>query len=197
MKALLKILACLCARISVLPLFLSYLLLRPILGTRRSFRSSSEWLSSIPGLLGEYIRREFYRLTLEKCSSSCCISYGCIIASPESRIGENVYIGPYSVLGSVNIGKNSLLASRVSIVSGTRQHGISALDIPIREQEGEYKQVTIGENCWIGEGAIIAADIGDNSILAAGGVAVKPIGESVIAGGNPAEVIRQRSPSSP
>ncbi|WP_307774297.1 MULTISPECIES: acyltransferase [Flavobacterium] len=52
--------------------------------------------------------------------------------------------------------------------------------------------VTIGNNVWVGERAIIlkGVSIGDNSVIAAGSVVTKNVPENSIVGGNPAKVIK-------
>ena len=63
---------------------------------------------------------------------------------------------------------------------------------PIKQQGGTFHKVTIGSNCWIGNGAIVMADIGDGSIVAAGSVVTEPVPKKAIVGGNPARLIKQR-----
>lgn len=52
--------------------------------------------------------------------------------------------------------------------------------------------VTIGDDCWIGGGAIILAGvtIGKGSVIGAGSVVTKDIPEGVVAAGNPCRVIK-------
>jgi len=52
--------------------------------------------------------------------------------------------------------------------------------------------VTIGDNVWIGGGAIICpgVTIGNNSTIGAGSVVTKDIPENVFAAGNPCKVIK-------
>jgi maltose O-acetyltransferase len=52
--------------------------------------------------------------------------------------------------------------------------------------------VTIGDNVWIGGGAIICpgVTIGDNTTIGAGSVVTKSIPANVVAAGNPCKVIR-------
>src|ERR1700692_3311178 len=57
-----------------------------------------------PGIVGDYLRIAFYKLTLEQCSLDSRISFGSFFAHPEARVGEGVYIGSYCVLGRVHIG---------------------------------------------------------------------------------------------
>ena len=53
--------------------------------------------------------------------------------------------------------------------------------------------VTIGEDCWIGGGAILCpgVTVGDRCIIGAGSVVTKDIPSDSIAVGNPAKVIRK------
>jgi len=57
--------------------------------------------------------------------------------------------------------------------------------------------VTIGNDVWIGHGAIVLAgrSIGDGAVIAAGAVVTKDVAPYTIVGGNPARPIRQRFPS--
>jgi phosphonate metabolism protein (transferase hexapeptide repeat family) len=56
--------------------------------------------------------------------------------------------------------------------------------------------VNIGNDVWIGHGAIILAgrNVGDGAVIAAGAVVTKDVPAYAIVGGNPARVIRQRFP---
>ena len=63
-----------------------------------------------------------------------------------------------------------------------------------RKQDYQYNlPVHIGENCWIGAGAIIlpGVTIGDNSVIGAGSVVTKDIPANVVAVGNPCHVLRE------
>ncbi len=55
------------------------------------------------------------------------------------------------------------------------------------------KPVVVGENVWIGSGAIIlpGVTIGDNSIIGAGSVVTRDIPANVVAVGNPCRVLRE------
>src|SRR5262245_16584501 len=68
------------ARVIVLPWYLSYRC-RALFLRDRAFVASSHLLSLIPGLLGDYVRREFYRLTLLRCAPDAFIGFGTIFAS--------------------------------------------------------------------------------------------------------------------
>lgn len=178
--------------IASLPAYVVYLIFIPVVTRDKSFQGASQFFSLIPGVFGEYVRREFYRLSLARCSRDCCISFGTIFTSPNAEIGEGVYIGAYCVIGEVEIGAMTLIGSNVELINGTKQHHIESVEIPIKEQGGEFPKIRIGEDCWIGDGAIVMAHVGKKSVVGAASLVHKEIPEFSIAVGNPARVIRSR-----
>jgi acetyltransferase-like isoleucine patch superfamily enzyme len=52
--------------------------------------------------------------------------------------------------------------------------------------------VRVGQGAWIGNGAIVMADVGRDAIVGAGAVVTTPIPDRAIAVGVPARVIRTR-----
>lgn len=58
---------------------------------------------------------------------------------------------------------------------------------------GIGKPVNLGDDLWVGGGAIICPGVtlGNNVIVAAGSVVTKSFGDNVVVGGNPARVIRE------
>jgi acetyltransferase-like isoleucine patch superfamily enzyme len=77
-------------------------------------------------------------------------------------------------------------------MSGKGQHNFGNLNLPIKDQGGVFAKISIGENCWIGNGAMIMADIGDGCIVGAGSVVINDIPAHSIVAGNPAKVIKSR-----
>ena len=146
--------------------------------------------SLVPGLPGNWLRRAFGRLTLDGCAADCEIGFLSWFSSRHARIGARVYIGPLSVIGDAVIGEGSLIATRVSILSGRNQHahGPDGSLIPFSRDRAAL--VTIGRDTWIGEGAIVMADVGDRCIVASGAVVTSPVESGHVVGGNPARVIR-------
>jgi virginiamycin A acetyltransferase len=200
MKTLLKQLACGLATAFVLPAVLGYRLGALFVGADRAFPGWSQAFSLIPGLTGEYLRRAFYRLTLAHCGDGACLTFGTIFSHSTASVGRNVYVGARCSLGGVTIEDDVLIASNVSIMNGSEQHGTERLDIPIRDQPGVFRDVTIGEGSWIGERAVISADVGKGCVIGAGSVVTKPIPDYAIVVGVPAKVVRFRTnpdPSSP
>lgn len=194
MRELLKGLALAIATICVLPSLVFYRIRAAIVGADRALLASSQAYSLWPGILGQYLRRAFYRQTLASFHPSATVEFGTIFSRADSSIGENVYIGPMCHIGLVDIERNVLLAAGVHVPSGPATHGIEDLSRPIREQPGELRRVRVGEGSWVGSATVIMADIGRDTVVASGAVVTKPMPERAIVGGVPAEVIRSREP---
>jgi virginiamycin A acetyltransferase len=187
-KTLLRTIAC----VSVFPVVLFFLTVSMLVGKGRVFPGCSQLISLCPGLVGVYLRWGFYRQVLPLCARDAWIGFGTILASPNARIGRTVHVGAFCVLGDVTLEDNVLLGSNVSIINGSRQHGIDRLDIPVREQPGQWPHVTIGRDSWIGDRAIVMVDVGHHCVVGAGSVVVKPVPDFAIVVGNPARIIRSR-----
>ncbi len=192
MKQILKTAINIVAIVLVLPAYMLYRLSSLFLTPKHAFPGWSQTMSLFPGFLGVYLRRAFYRLVLPRVGKDACISFGVIFSHPTAEVGNTVYIGPYCCLGDVTIGDDVLLSSHVSITNGGAQHGTDRLDIPIREQPGTWPRVTIGEDSWIGDRAVVMANVGKKCLIGAGSVVTKPIPDYAIAVGAPAQVIRFR-----
>ena len=172
------------------PVTITYLLLSVVFSKDALLASYSQFLSLLPGKLGSYLRSGFYRFVFMRCSPDAVISFGTLFSQQDTSIGEGVYIGPQCNIGKCSIGKNTLLGSGVHIMSGKGQHNFSDPTKPIKEQGGTFTKVQIGENCWLGNGALVMANVGAGSVVAAGAVVVDDVPEGVIVGGNPARVLK-------
>ena len=180
----------------VSPVLAYYGLAKGLGGGDRTLESCSQALALIPGLPGQYVRRAFFSLTLRACSDTAVISFGVVLSAAGTRIGERAYIGPFCTIGLATIGPDALIAAGAQIPSGPRTHG-TAVDSPIREQAGTPTMVSIGAGAWIGNNAVVMADVGAESIVGAGAVVTRPIPARVVAVGVPARVIRSRDERSP
>lgn len=185
------------ATVLVLPCLVWFRVCSALFKGRRDqvLQGVSQFLALIPGVLGSYLRVAFYRRVFLGVGADVFIGFGTIFATPEVRIGNRVYIGPFCNIGHVDFGEDVLLGSNVTILSGNLQHGFDRLDIPINQQPGTYERVDVGADCWLGNGAIVMAAIGDRAIVAAGAVVTKPVSMGDIVGGNPARHIKSRLPA--
>jgi virginiamycin A acetyltransferase len=180
-------------RILILPFFLSFKIKSLFIGKDRAFALVSQAFSIIPGLVGEYARREINKLSLNECASDCSIGFGTIFSHTDCEIKEGVYIGANCMIGKAEINKNVIIGSNVDILSGKHQHSTESIDIPIRYQEGEFKKIKIGEDTWIGNHSVIMDDIGKDCIVGAGSVVANAISDYSVVAGNPAKVIKKRA----
>lgn len=122
--------------------------------------------------------------------------------------GNNIYFGNNCEVNMnctflddniIRIGDNALIAPNVQIY--TAFHPTNALDrFGEPREDGSFEfcktqtaPVTIGNNVWIGGGAIImpGITIGDNVVIGAGSIVTKDIPDNTIAYGNPCCVMRQ------
>lgn len=184
------------ALVVVIPALVSFAVRRTFLGPDRALEGSTQALSLVPGLVGDYLRRAFLARTLAACHHTATIQFGTIFSQTSARLGENVYVGPRCHLGRAHLERDVLLAAGVHVPSGGATHGTADPNRPIREQPGARTLVRIGEGTWVGSAAIILADVGKHCVIAAGAVVTKPLPDYVIAAGVPARVIRSRMPES-
>jgi acetyltransferase-like isoleucine patch superfamily enzyme len=163
-----------------------------LLGSGRAFPGWSQAMSLFPGLTGQYLRRAFYRWVLPRCGEGSVVSFGTVFSHPTAEIGESAYVGVFCCLGDVTIENDVLIGSHVSITNGSRQHGTERLDIPVREQPGEWPRVTIGRDTWVGDRAVIMADVGEHCVVGAGSVVTRPVPDFAIVVGSPARIVGWR-----
>lgn len=147
----------------------------------------------LPGSIGVGTRLLVYRFALRSCGSGLFMKENSVIKFPDRiDIGDNVGINDHCWLsgdGGISIGSHSRLGPKVTIASF--EHRIDDRERTIKSQGKEYDPVTIGEDVWIGAGAVVTAGttIGDGAVIGAGAVVTRDIPEYAIAVGNPAEVI--------
>lgn len=175
----------------VSPVLLVYWIVTAASRNDRAFESCSQLLATIPGLPGQYLRRAFFAQTMAAIGPDTVISFGAILSASGTRIGDGAYIGPYCTIGLAEIGANTLVAAGAHIPSGARTHGIE-VDGAIKDQVGQRRVVRVGANVWIGNNAVVMADVGDDAVVGAGAVVTRPIPPRTVAAGVPARVIRSR-----
>lgn len=113
------------------------------------------------------------------------------------RIGRNTRIHGTCVHAhhAVTIGENCLIAANCQIFDANG-HDLSFVYPENRiHTTGSASPIIIEDNVWIGAHSIIlpGAHVGYGSVIAAGSIVTKGIPPMVVAGGNPARVIRDHS----
>ncbi|MEZ5591628.1 MAG: acyltransferase [Gammaproteobacteria bacterium] len=173
--------------ILTIPLSLMAYIEKKITPSEELFVCFGQFLALFPGIIGSYLRTAYYFFSLNRCSWEIRIGFGSYFTHRGASMDANASMGSYCVIGSAQIGKGVMMASHVSIPSGKRQHfdatgGISS--------EPRFDKVTIGAGCWIGEGAIILADVGSHCIVSAGTVVINNMPDGQLIAGNPGKPIR-------
>ncbi|KAJ1976460.1 hypothetical protein H4R35_002690 [Dimargaris xerosporica] len=108
------------------------------------------------------------------------------------RVGKNFYINAFGVIldgTHIDIGDNVMMGPNVHIYTACHP-----LDAAERSSLWEFsKPVKIGNDVWVGGGAIIlpGVTVGDRAVIGAGSVVTKDVSSDVIVGGNPAKVIKR------
>jgi maltose O-acetyltransferase len=111
------------------------------------------------------------------------------------HVGNNFFMNFDCVIldcARVDIGENVMCGPKVQIYTAT--HPLQASQ---RIKGPELaRPIKIGNNVWLGGGAIICpgVTIGDNTTIGAGSVVTKDIPANVYAAGNPARVIKELEP---
>lgn len=121
-------------------------------------------------------------------------------ASSNIKVGNNVSIGPGCYIrasrGPVKLGSDITMGAYTVIISGNPDY--KRLDIPMMNQEGEAKGISIGDDVWMGVGVRIidGVKIGNGCVIGAGAVVTKDIPDFSIAAGVPAKIISNRKNNS-
>jgi acetyltransferase-like isoleucine patch superfamily enzyme len=177
------------------------------------------FISSLPGKTGSALRYLFAKVSMGECGSGVRfgqnVTIGCaqnikikknvtfdrgcdlnacggtLTIGSDCKFNRNVSLNA-SVAGNISFGKNCIIGPGVSLRSSN--HISSELNIPIMHQGHENGCITIGNNVWIGTGAIILpnVNIGDGVIVGAGSVVTKSFSANQVIGGVPAKSIKER-----
>lgn len=117
-------------------------------------------------------------------------------------VGSRVYIGPRAFFTAsrshISIGDGTFFGPGVFVIGGNHSsHIVGKLlcDYSVEDKlKSDDQPVRIGDDVWVGAGAIIlkGVTIGRGAIIAAGAVVSKNIPAYAIVGGVPAQVIRYR-----
>jgi serine acetyltransferase len=113
-------------------------------------------------------------------------------------LGDHVNIGFNSEIFSgseVTVGRYGLFAAYTYLVGGG--HAFEGRGTPIIEQQRESKGIRIGDNVWLGAGALVmdGVRIGDDVVVGAGAVVTSDLPPGSVAVGVPAKVVRTREAS--
>jgi hypothetical protein len=148
---------------------------------------------------------------IRECKLGCYTEVGARTKLLEVQMSDYSYVVNDSDIAYASIGKFCSIAAMTRINPGnhpmqraSQSHFTyrASAYFPGEEDEHEFfawrraHHVSIGNDVWIGHGAIVLAgrSIGDGAVIAGGAVVTKDVPPYTIVGGNPARPIRQRFP---
>jgi maltose O-acetyltransferase len=108
------------------------------------------------------------------------------------RIGPRSFVNYHAVfldVALITLGADVQVGPNVQLLTPT--HPVEPG--PRRDKWEAAKPITIGDNVWLGGGAIVLAGvtIGANTVVGAGAVVTRDLPPNVVAVGNPARPVRQ------
>lgn len=117
------------------------------------------------------------------------------------QIGKGVVIGDrttfgndcfFSAAGGIEIGSDVVAGQYIRFHS--ENHKYDDMNVLIKDQGVTHDGISIGNNCWIGSGAVFldGAEIGNGCVVAANAVVTKKFPDNAIICGIPAKVIKFR-----
>ena len=128
-------------------------------------------------------------------SHSVVESFSCINnAVGDVIIGDHTRIGLHNtIIGPVTIGSHVNLAQGITITA--LNHNFEDATRRIDEQGVSTTPVMIGDDVWIGAGAVVlpGVTVGRHCVVAAGAVVTRDVPANTLVGGVPAKVIKQLS----
>ena len=150
----------------------------------------------IPGYkIGYKLRYFFCSHIFQSCGKNVLIKRNAYFGDGSKiRIGDNSQIGINCVMDNdIIIGNDVTMGPDVIIY--TSSHEYKELGIPINQQGArQHRQVTIGNNVWIGARCIIlpGVTIGDNAIIGANTVVTKDVPQNAVFCGAAGKVVKFR-----
>ncbi len=140
------------------------------------------------------------RESFAACGQGVSISPRCHVASAHLlSVGDQVEINSFTQIfagGGVSIGAGTLISSCCVITSVAHLKNSAARHLAPAEGAGEkpaLRPVRIGQNVWIGAGAVIlpGVTVGDHSVVGAGAVVTKDVPAHCVYVGNPARLLEK------
>jgi acetyltransferase-like isoleucine patch superfamily enzyme len=134
---------------------------------------------------------------------NCVIGENCRIECTGSfeHIGKGVKIGNWTSFGSdcyfgaaggIEIGDDVVAGQYIRFHS--ENHNYADVSKLIKDQGVTHKGIKIGNNCWIGAGAVFldGATLGDGCVVGANAVVTKTFPPNSVVAGVPAKIIKKR-----
>ncbi|NUN92504.1 MAG: acyltransferase [Verrucomicrobiae bacterium] len=158
------------------------------------------FLEALPFLIGSPFRWLFLKFTARRIGRQIFIAQRVSIRHAYNlEMGHHIGINQDSILhcrGGVSIGNHVFIGQRVIVNTG--DHHYAAADRTIWEQGAFYRPVRIGNDVFLGMGAIImpGVTVADGTVVAAGAVVTRDTDPYSVVAGVPAHAITRRGAAS-
>lgn len=172
-------------------------------GRKTKIRASSRMRVAKGVNIGEYVLIDALSLNGVNIGSNVRIGdYSRILCSGTIRnlgkgftIGDNCGIGDncfFGAAGGIKIGDDVIMGQNVRFHS--ENHNYHNITIPIRLQGVTNKGIRIGNDCWIGAGAVFldGVKVGNGCVIGANTLVNKDIPDNHVAVGNPVRIVKKR-----
>lgn len=118
-----------------------------------------------------------------------------------SNIGRGLHIGNrttfnnncfFGAAGGIEIGEDVMAGQFVRFHA--ENHNYDNIKVIIKNQGVTHKGIRIGNNCWIGSGAVFldGSELGEGCVVAANAVVTKKFRQNSVIAGIPARVVKMR-----
>ena len=168
-----------------------YFILLRMLADYRTWKWLVRWLEY------HYVNNATVESSLRAVGRGTWIEPTARITNPRNvSIGARCHINHLGCLQAdtgahITIGDDFLMGPGAMIFTSNYKTSRSA---PMRDQERNQRDVTIGNDVWLGSQAVVTAGvrIGDGAIVAAGAVVTRDVPPYAVVGGVPARVLKYR-----
>ena len=151
----------------------------------------ARWMHKKIFLAYETGRAHALRGSLASCGNKVSIRPFVVIEAPEHvTIHDNVSIASFVHMwgnGGIEIGPNTMIASHCAIISATHEPDDTDMHASLT-----LKKVSIGNDVWIGAGAVVfpGVTIGEHAVIGAGAIVNRDVPPYAVVMGSPARVAR-------
>jgi acetyltransferase-like isoleucine patch superfamily enzyme len=110
------------------------------------------------------------------------------------RVGSRVYIGPGATIGRADIGDDVMMGPNVSIRDGYHRYSEVGKTIREADETGTAGRVIVGDDVWIGEGAVLLRDarIPEGVVIGTKAMVHGPVPPYTVVVGAPARPVKKR-----
>lgn len=127
--------------------------------------------------------------TIIECTGALSFVGKGVVIGDRTSFGRNCFFG---AAGGIEVGSDVIAGEFVRFHS--ENHIFNDKEMLIKDQGVSHQGIKIGNNCWIGAGAVFldGAEIGNGCVVAANAVVNKKFGDNSVVGGVPAKVLKVR-----